>query len=172
MDRKTFDAFTRLAGQTATRRGVGALAAGVAGLLVLDHDAEGKKKKKKKKKAKCSLCGGVCCGDAYGSSCLLRGNGEEICVPNVRTCTAQDNKCDPANNGGLWCDATKNCTCFVTTAGAVACLKSGEPTSCGNCTRDADCSANFGPGSACVQAGAGCTTTGCTRGFCLPACPA
>ena len=49
MDHDSFDAFTRLAGRATTRRGVGTLAAGVAGLFALDHDAESKKKEKKEK---------------------------------------------------------------------------------------------------------------------------
>lgn len=169
MDHETFDAFTRLAGQAASRRGVGAIAAGVAGWLIADQLAEGKKKKKKKKKSKCSMCGGVCCEE--GSTCGLFSRGE-VCAPSVRTCSVQDNKCDPANGGGLWCDTTRSCDCFVTTAGTVACLGPTESTICGNCTKDADCTAKYGVGSACVQAGSGCTQTGCTQGFCKRACPA
>jgi hypothetical protein len=82
--------------------------------------------KKKKKKPKCDRCGASCC--AAGEICVIRGAAGEQCVAAIRTCTAADNKCDPASNGGLWCDNAKNCDCFVTTSGAVACLGPTERT--------------------------------------------
>jgi hypothetical protein len=170
MDHEAFDTFTRLAGRVVTRRKVGALAVGLAGLSAIGLDVEGKKKKKKKKKkTNCNLCGGVCCGE--GNTCVIRGTAGEQCVPNIRTCTAEDNTCKPSTTGGLWCNYDANCDCYVTTSGAVACLGFTASTSCGNCTKDADCTANYGPGSACVQADTGCTQTGCKQGFCKRACP-
>jgi hypothetical protein len=170
MEGTTFDSFTRAMSRVVTRRGAGALAVGVASWLGAEHDGEAKRKKKKKKKPQCDRCGSACC--AAGEICVIRGAAGEQCVPAIRTCTAADNKCDPASYGGLWCDSAKHCDCFVTTSGAVACLGPTESTSCGNCTRDEDCTAQYGAGSACVQAGPGCTLTGCTQGFCKAACPA
>jgi len=170
MDHRTFDAFTRVTGRVVSRRGAGALVAVTAAWLTMDREADAKKKKKKKKK-KCNMCGGVCC--PTGNTCVIRGTAGEQCVPDIRTCTVDDNNCKPSTTGGLWCNQAARCDCYVTTAGAVACLgPTTTPTSCGNCTKDADCVATYGAGSACVQADTGCTQTGCKQGFCKPACPA
>jgi hypothetical protein len=169
MEDKAFDGFTRAMSQMMSRRATGALAVGIAAWLGAEDDGEAKRKKKKHKKQKCNRCGAACC--AAGEVCIVRGTAGEQCVPEIRTCTADDNNCRETTTGGLWCNYANDCDCYVTTAGAVACLGPTASTSCGNCTVDADCTAAYGPGSACVQAGPGCTQTGCTRGFCKAACP-
>ena len=174
MESDRFDRLARRLQEGVSRRGFGTVLAGGLSAFALAGGprVEGKKKKKKKKKPSCNRCGGVCC-DA-GNVCVIRGPLGEQCVPEVRTCAREDDNCSASNRetGGLWCNSDKNCDCHVTVSGEVACLAFTSPTACGNCTEDADCTGQYGAGARCVQSGSGCTSTGCTSGFCKRACPA
>ena len=195
MDQQRFVALTRTVSSLPSRRDILRGLAGVGlglGALRQPETAEAKKRKKKKKKKpqlplnafgcldvgqpcrgnSANCCSGICQGvkpkkgKKDTSSCVAHNTG--ICYPDSDSCTlAVPVLCNPSK---------PSCMCVLTTGNAGFCGDSSGfsdfPSICRDCSKDADCQAEFGPGTACVVLGGVCTgycaATG--RKACLPAC--
>jgi hypothetical protein len=105
--------------------------------------------------AKCTRRG-QCCGACRKGKCRSTRRG---------TCRAGDDTCQAP--GGVGCNGSSPCGCFVTTHGKSFC---GDGGSCMACTSNQQCVGGFGAGAACVFfTGANCS---CGPGTaCVTPCP-
>ncbi len=119
---------------------------------------------------------------ATAAGCLQEGEdcrrGRQCCsglckrrrcrrAPDQGICTIRKNTCRDGNGTLCGMSGPAGCFCHVTTRGTSFC---GAGLACragGACTRDSDCDAVFGPGSACVRGC--CGDTG--GGGCVARCP-
>jgi hypothetical protein len=167
MDARQFDGFVRRLTIGASRRRVlGLLLAGGLGgtqSLLQRREAEARCRPRNRK------CGTICC--EQGTFC--RDPLTELCVSLSGSCEAEENFCssgdDPARCGAVGSD----CLCLRTFDKKTRCgLAFGN---CGDCTRDKECTAVFGPGSFCAKdiEGSGFCRS-CTKaiglGFCAQPC--
>ncbi len=106
----------------------------------------------------------ACCADADCGPSRICRNG--ACVPDPGTCSAGQNSCQNPRTAS--CNDQLGCDCFVTANGASFCGLSGF---CSHCSRDEECIAVTGPGSACVDTtGDSCGCEGFGERACVRPC--
>jgi hypothetical protein len=177
LDPFRFDDLARSLGKTSPpRRFFGGLAASALGLVALLPVAEAKKKHKHKgKKSRltrndfgCVDVGGACLGNS-ANCCSGICDGRKprkgrkdtsVCVghDDAGICSADSDSCIPGQD--VLCGADNdNCFCVKTTGSAGFCgdFTAFSDTNCRDCTKDADCQIDLGPGAACVVLGGTCS---------------
>lgn len=165
MNQDRFAALTRLHAGRLARRGL--LRAPVVAFLLAgggrSAPASAKKKKRKKKLVRnefgcvdvgnacrgndANCCSGICDGATPKkgkkdqSRCVAHNTGE--CLADQDSCVGKRKPCGPLGAGD----------CLRTTGKASFCGRTEGSGECTDCKTDADCIAEFGPGSACVVCG-------------------
>jgi hypothetical protein len=181
MEAQRFDHLARhLSRATARRRLLAGLALSpFAGLVARSaDDIAAKKKHKKKRKPKkpkpnaygClnagQACGGdsaLCCSGVCEGSKPKKGKKDSSrCVAHdAGICKVEMDECT-AGREAICHIANPSCQCFRTTGNAAFCGENlGLLNLCRDCSQDADCEVEFGPGAACIALG----------GICEPVCP-
>jgi hypothetical protein len=155
-----FDGLTRSLGAASSRRVVSAVVAGALTGLLTGAGGRNAAAKSKKKKCKPKCPPGQ----------IKVGPG---CVTWQGTCAAGDNSC--GRTSGITCNGVPNCVCAPSVNSGTRCGVAPQAIRCGQCTRDGDCSPQFGPGAFCVLATntqtALCSCGQVGQGFCMLPCP-
>jgi len=141
MDTKQFDTLACAVGTAATRRiALKTLAGGALGGLLMAHRAPGAGATHfgcRHRGDRCQDSTECCSGSCKRHRCRAHNKG--ICKVGQNACGTNQVKCGA--NGPV------SCLCYVTTGKAPFCGGSGKVIAC---TRDEECVAGTGPGSACV----------------------
>lgn len=155
MDAHDFDRMTRIVSTRLPRRslaGLLGLSAAGLGAVGLNEFAQAKKKKKKKKVKKndfgCVNVGKYCKNDGQCCSGICEGKKDKkkCQAHDESTCQAGQDLCLGVD---VPCTTTKGETgqCVTTTGNAPYCFSGGD---CFPCSKDSDCVAFTGVGSACI----------------------
>jgi hypothetical protein len=154
MDETRFDHLIRTL--TDSRRSLLGAALGLAAGTRCAADADAKKRRKRRRKKQrpafnqygCVNVGGKCFGNS-GNCCsgICEGTGAESrCVAHhAEDCVVSDDTCQEFTP----CGPIPKGACYRTTGNAGFCGNPGL-CDCSTCSKDTDCEAQFGPGSACV----------------------